>query len=210
MKPAWLIGGGLVLMAALGGPRDLAADVIHLVNGSRIEVDAWRDTGDAIEFASGGGVVRIAKGEVLKIEGKARRGDLPMYSSGAPAGAAPAATAAATPTDRAKAAKQLSDVLADGEALFAQSYLSGAEKAGAFRRLAERWRGLDVPDALRDAYQKGDQAIQGAVAAFTAEGAIPGEAAPDARQRIEKARADFKSVQDQIKQAGSSRPGQPG
>jgi hypothetical protein len=202
------MGAGLALMT-IGWPAALAADVIQLVNGSRFEVDAWRDVGDAIEFASGGGVVRIAKSEVLKIEGKARRGDLPMYSSGT-SGSPPAAPTATVPGDRAKAAKQLADVLADGEALFSQSYLSGAEKAGAFRRLAERWRGLDVPEALRETHQKGDQAIQAAAAAFTAEGAIPGEAAPDARQRIDKARADFKSVQDEIKKAGASRPGQPG
>jgi hypothetical protein len=207
------MAAGLGLMA-LGWPAASAADVIQLVNGSRFEVDAWRDLGDAIEFASGGGVVRIAKSEVQKIEGKARRGDLPMYSSSAPASApatAPAASSAAvSPADRAKAAKQLGDVLAEGEALFAQSYLSGVEKAGAFRRLADRWRGLDVPEPLRDAHQKGGDAIQAAAAAYTAEGPIPGEGAPDARQRIEKARADFKSVQEEIKKAGASRPGQPG
>jgi hypothetical protein len=206
MMRARLIGGGLVLMAAVGWPTGLAADVIHLVNGSALEVEAWRDLGDIIEFASGGGIVQIAKIEVRKIDGKPRRGDLPMYSSGTGAGAA-SPTSAAAPVDRAAAVKQLTEILTDGEALFGQPFLSGVEKAGAFRRLAERWRGLEVPDALRDVHRKGEEAIQAAVDAFVAEGALPGDAAPDARQRTEKAKADFRSLQDEIKKAGAGKQG---
>jgi len=39
-----------------------SADVIHLVNGAAIEVEAWRDVGDAVEFARGGGIVILVGG----------------------------------------------------------------------------------------------------------------------------------------------------
>lgn len=59
---------GLTLVAGLASPLSLPADVIHLKNGNSIEVRSWRDTGDEIEFPRFGGVVRVPKSDVLRID----------------------------------------------------------------------------------------------------------------------------------------------
>ncbi len=188
--------GGLALLAALGWPGAVDADVIHLVNGSQLEVEAWRDVGDAIEFTSGGGIVRISKSEVRKIDGKPTRGDLKMYSSGVSGSATGGQSG---PLDQAAAVKQMADLLKEGEALFTQPALTPTEKASAFRRLGERWRELEVPDPLRGAYTRGQQALQLAFEAFTADSHSPGEANPDVRARVEKAKAAIQGTQEDVK-----------
>ncbi len=184
---------GVVLCAGGLLPAVVAADVIRLKNGSSIEVEAWRDAGDAIEFAMGGGIVRIGKGEINTIEGSPTRGDLRMYS-------APASPPAPR-LDRAGAVKQMTDLLKQGEGLTAQTVLSPAEKASAFRKLGEAWRAVEVPDALRDVHAKGQQALQLAVAAFSAEGE---GTAPDIKERLEKARTEIRAAQDEVKKAGEA------
>ena len=47
------------LAAALAGAPAARADVIVLVNGNTIQVDAWRDTGDAIEFTRKSGKTEV-------------------------------------------------------------------------------------------------------------------------------------------------------
>ena len=69
----------LAFAMVVGLAGAVCADVIHLKNGNRLEVEAWKDAGDVIEFAMGGGVIRIAKAEIQKIEGKPIRGDFRMY-----------------------------------------------------------------------------------------------------------------------------------
>ncbi|HEV8308814.1 MAG TPA: hypothetical protein VGW35_14225 [Methylomirabilota bacterium] len=180
---------GLMLGAALAGPPISHADVIHLVNGNRLQVDGWKDAGDAIEFLSGGGIVRIGKQEIQKIDGKAMRGDFKMSSAPPGASAAPAPGPAA--------AKQLAELLKQGEGLLAQTVLSPVEKAGALRRLSDKWREVEVPDTLKDAHAKGQQAWQG-----LAEATASGEAAsPEAKARVEKAKTDLQAVQDEVKKA---------
>src|SRR5262249_61048115 len=147
-----MIVGGLALAVALGWPGAPPADVIPLVNGSQIQVEAWRDVGDAIEFQSGGGIVRIAKSEVRKIDGRPTRGQLSMYSSGSSeTAAAPTATGSGRPADQAAAVKRMTDLLEEGEALFTQTALTSTEEAIAFRRLGAPWSGVDPPQALRGA-----------------------------------------------------------
>jgi hypothetical protein len=180
----------LVLAAALALPALVHADVIHLTNGNRLEVEGWRDAGDVIEFMMGGGIIRIAKAEIRKIDGKPTRGDFRMYTSGV--------STARGPVDQAAAATQLSDILKQGQALFGQSVLSTSEKASAFRRLAEQWRGVEVPDPLRDAQSRGDAAIQMAVEAFSADD----DTAPDVKERIDRAKAELTAVQDDLKKLG--------
>ncbi len=179
----------LALAMVVGLAGALHADVIHLKNGNRLEVEGWRDAGDAIEFMMGGGIIRISKAEVRKIDGKASRGDFKMYSSGV--------STAAAPVDEKAAVGQMADLLKQGEALFAQTVLSPGEKAGAFRRLGEQWRGFDVPDPLRTTHSRGDAAIQMAVEAFSAD-----EDAPDAKERVEKAKTELAAVQDEVKKLG--------
>ena len=191
--------GGLALLAALGWPGAVDADVIHLVNGSQLEVEAWRDAGDAIEFATGGGIVRISKSEVRKIDGKPTRGDLKMYSSGVGGAGASAAGGQGEPLDRAAAVKQMVDLLKEGEALFTQPALTPTEKAAGFRRLGERWRELEVPDPLRGAFTRGQQALQIAFEAFTADSQSPGGADPAVRDRMEKAKAEIQGAQEDVK-----------
>ena len=61
--------GGVVLaslLVVLWGPA--CGDVIVLKNGSSVEVAEWQDVGDAIEFSRFGGIIRIPKEEVLRIE----------------------------------------------------------------------------------------------------------------------------------------------
>ncbi|MGH7263681.1 MAG: hypothetical protein ACREMB_02350 [Candidatus Rokuibacteriota bacterium] len=180
----------VALAVALAIPAVVAADVIRLKNGRVIEVEGWRDAGDSIEFAAGGGVVRIPKSEVDKIDGRPRQGDFRMYSSGVSA-SAPVTGAAAVPAD---AVSQMRDLLGQGDGLFDQATLSGPEKVGALRRLGERWRQLEVPDALRDAHDKGRLALQSGVDAFDIDSTEPG-----AKARIDKAREEVKAVMEELK-----------
>lgn len=182
-------GRAVLVGIALFSSSPAAADVIHLTNGNRIEVEAWRDAGDAVEFASGGGIVRISKGDVLRIDGRPTQGDLRMYS-------APPSAAAAAVLGDAEAVQQMGDLLQQGEGLFAQSVLSAEEKANAFRRLSDRWRALSVPERLREVHGKGQQAIQLAEEAFAAEAQ---GAAPDARERVEAARKEVEGARAEVR-----------
>jgi hypothetical protein len=178
----------LALVVVMGPVSLLHADVIHLKNGNRLEVEGWKDAGDSIEFMMGGGIIRISKGEVAKVDGRPTRGDFKMYSSGV--------STATGPLDERAAIGQMADLLKQGEALFAQTVLSPSEKAGAFRRLAEQWRGVEVPEPLRSTHSRGDAAIQMAVEVFG------DDAAPDLRERVDRAKAELVAVQDEIKKLG--------
>jgi hypothetical protein len=180
---------GLAVAGWLAFPAAGLADVIHLKNGNHLQVEGWRDAGDAIEFMMGGGIVRIPKAEVQKVDGKPSRGDFKMYSSGV--------SASVAPVDEKAAVTQMADVLKQGEALFGQTVLSGGEKAGAFRRLADQWRGFGVPETLRPIHARGEAAIQMAADAFAAD-----ETAPDTKERVDKARAELGTVQDEVKKLG--------
>jgi hypothetical protein len=181
----------LAFAMVVGLAGAVCADVIHLKNGNRLEVEAWKDAGDVIEFAMGGGVIRIAKAEIQKIEGKPIRGDFRMYTSGT-------STAAATgPVSQAGALTQMAELLQQGTALFGQTVLSPGEKAGAFRRLSEQWRGLEVPDPVRPAHSRGEAALQMAAAAFGAD-------EDEQRTRVEQARTELVAVQDEVKKLGET------
>lgn len=179
----------LALAGVLALPASGLADVIHLKNGNQLQVEGWRDAGDAIEFMMGGGIVRISKAEIQKVDGKPSRGDFKMYSSGV--------SASSAPVDEKAVVTQMADILKQGEALFGQTVLSTGEKAGAFRRLADQWRGFDVPDPLRPTHSRGEAAIQMAADAFGGD-----EAAPDAKERVDKARAELVAVQEEVKKLG--------
>jgi len=185
----------IVLMVAVGGvfSQIASADVIHLTNGSTIEVDAWRDVGDAIEFARGGGIIRISKAEIQRIDGKSTSQDLRMYS--APPSGSPSTAA----LDQPAAGNEMLDLLKQGEGLFAQSVLSSAEKVGAFRRLAEKWQALTVPEGFRDAHIRGRDAFQIAAEAYTAESE---GSAPNIKERLDAAKAALQDVQERVKKAG--------
>jgi len=185
---------GLALVAALAAPAALYADVIHLKNGNQLQVEGWRDAGDSIEFMMGGGIVRISKAEVQKIDGRPARGDFRMYSSGV--------SASLGPIDEKTAVTQMADLLKQGEALFGQTVLLPPEKAGAFRRLAEQWRGFEVPEPLRPTHARGEAALQMAVEAFSAD-----EEAPETKERVEKAKAELAAVQDEVKKRGGAGAG---
>jgi hypothetical protein len=180
MKLAKLAAAALL---ATGLATGAEADVIHLTNGNAIEVEAWRDAGDAVEFARGGGIVRILKSDIARIEGNTRSQDLRMRS------APPAAPAAVRGSTTAPAAaREMAQVLKEGEALFTQTVLDPKAKAEAFRKLSEKWRGLPVPDPLRDAADRAERAIRASAEAFTAEAE---GTAPDAKERVEAARKSF-------------------
>ncbi len=182
---------GLVLLTALVAPTVAVADVIHLKNGSRIEVEAWRDLGDAIEFARGGGLVRISKADVARIEGTPVRGPLSMYPS---APAEPAGGPAAPGLERAAAAGRMLELLGQGEALLGRDLMAPDEKAGAFRRLAAAWQGFVVPKELDEAYSKGQQALQTGVEVFNAQ-----DAGSEVGPRVEALRKEFRETQEKVK-----------
>jgi hypothetical protein len=165
------------------------ADVIHLRSGGTIQVDAWRDVGDAVEFARGGGIIRILKTDISRIEGSTQTRDLRMYS--APAAAAAVPTASSAPA----AAREMSQVLKEGEALFTQTVLDAQAKVSAFRRLTEKWRALSVPSDLQDLHGRAARALQMSTEAFEAEaeGTVP-----DAKERIESAKKAFAEVQAEV------------
>ena len=185
---------GLVLAAGLTLPGVASADVIHLTNGGTIEVEAWRDVGDAIEFARGGGIIRIPKAEIAKIDGSTTRSDLRMYS------APPSVGASTTGGDRVAVAKEMTDLLAQGAAMFAQTVLSSAEKARGFRKLGDTWRGLTAPEPLRDAHARGQEVFEMAAEAYTADDE---GAAPDVKERIEAAKTAVEEAQEQVKKASA-------
>jgi hypothetical protein len=177
--------GLLVATAAVPAAH---ADVIHLLNGNTIRIDAWRDAGDAVEFARGGGIIRVLKSDIRRIDGSNQSGDLRMYSAPASATVVPTATSAPA------AAREMSQLLKEGEALFTQTVLEAQAKASAFRRLTEKWRALQVPSALQDLYDRAARAIQVSTEAFTA----------DAKERIEAAKKTFSEVLAEVEQASKA------
>jgi hypothetical protein len=177
---------GLLVAAAVPAAR---ADVIHLTNGNAIQVDAWRDVGDAVEFTRSGGIIRILKADIRRIEGTNQSGDLRMYS--APA----SATVVPTATSSTAAAREMSQLLKEGEALFTQTVLEAQAKVSAFRRLTEKWRALQVPGDLQDLYGRAARALQMSAEAFEAEAE---GTAPDAKERIEAAKKVFTEVQAEV------------
>jgi hypothetical protein len=176
---------GLVAMAAAPAA---GADTIHLTNGNTLEVEAWRDVGDAVEFARGGGIIRIMKTDISRIEGAPQTRDLRMYSAPAGATAAPTAGSAAS-------AREMARVLKEGEALFAQTGMDSQSKASAFRRLGEKWRALAVPAELQDLHGRAGRAVQMSAEAYEADS---DGSAPDTRQRIETAKKLFGEVQAEV------------
>jgi hypothetical protein len=117
-----------------------------------------------------------------------------MYTSGT-------STAAATgPATQASALTQMSDLLQQGAALFGQTVLSADEKVGAFRRLTEQWRALDVPEPARPAHARGETALQMAVSAFGADES-------EQKTRADRARAELSSVQEDVKKLGETSGG---
>ena len=185
------LGAWVGLVVAAGAAPPAGADVIHLTNGNTIQVDAWRDAGDEVEFTWGGGIIRILKSEIRGIEGTKHSRDLRMYS-------APASpTVASTANSASAVAREMLQVLKEGEALFTQTVLDAQAKASAFRRLTEKWRDLEVPPNLQDLHGRASRALQLSVEAYEAESE---GTAPDARQRIEDARKVFTEVQAEVDQ----------
>jgi hypothetical protein len=176
----------IVLALALGLPALVHADVIHLKNGNRLEVEGWKDVGDAVEFMMGGGIIRISKAEIQKIDGRPARGDFRMYTSGVSTSTGGSAEAGTVVT-------RMTDLLKQGEALFGQSLPAG-EKATAFLQLGEQWRGLEVPENAKEAHGLGGAAIQMAAEAFAA-----GDATPEAQGKVEKAKAAVTAAQEEIR-----------
>jgi hypothetical protein len=179
------------LAAALVAVPAARADVIFLTNGNTIQVDAWRDAGDAVEFARGGGIVRILKSDISRIEGTSQTHDLRMYS--APA----SATVVPTANNSTAAIRQMSEVLKEGEALFSQTVLDAQAKASAFRRLGEKWRALEVPGDLLDLYGRASRALQMSAEAFEADSE---GTSPDSKERIEAAKKVFTEVKAEVDQ----------
>jgi hypothetical protein len=185
MRSAKVAVGFLVAAAALAAQ----ADVIHLRGGGTIQTDAWRDVGDAVEFTGGGGIIRILKSDISRIEGTNQTRDLRMYS--APASATVTPIASSTPA----AAREMSQILKEGEALFTQTVLDAQAKVSAFRRLTEKWQALSVPSDLQDLYGRAARALQVSREAYEAE--VEGTA-PDVKERIESAKKTFAEVQAEV------------
>lgn len=177
---------GLAVVVAAPVAR---GDTIHLTNGNTIQVDAWRDVGDAVEFTRSGGIIRILKSDIRRIEGSTQVQDLRMYSAPASAAAVPTATSAVA------AAREMSQVLKEGEALFTQTVLDAQSKASAFRRLGEKWRALEVPADLQDLHGRAGRALQMSAEAYEADSE---GSAPDTRERIETAKKLFSEVQAEV------------
>ena len=181
----------VALVAVTAAAPAVRADIIHLTNGNAIQVDAWRDAGDAVEFARGGGIIRIPKSEIKQIEGTSQSKDLRMYS--APA----SATAVPTANNSAAAIREMSQVLKEGEALFAQTVVDAQSTASAFRRLGEKWRALEVPGDLLDLYGRVSRALQMSTEAFEADSE---GTTPDSKERIEAAKKAFGEVKAEVDQ----------
>lgn len=187
MRSARLVAGAGLLVAATAVTA--RADVIHLRGGGTIQIDAWRDVGDAVEVTRGGGIIRILKTDISRIEGSNQTPDLRMYS------APPSATVVPTASSPSAAARVMSQVLKEGEALFTQTVLDAQAKVSAFRRLTEKWRGLEVPSNLQDLHGRAARALQLSTEAFEAEAE---GTAPDAKERIESAKKAFAEVQAEV------------
>jgi hypothetical protein len=185
------LAAGIGLVAAVAAVPAARADTIHLTNGNTIQVDAWRDTGDAVEFARGGGIVRILKTDISRIEGANQSHDLRMYS--APA----SATVVPTASSPSAAVREMSELLKEGAALFTQTVLDAQAKASAFRRLGEKWRALEVPSDLLDLHGRASRALQMSTEAFEAESE---GTTPDTKERIEAAKKAFTEVQAEVDQ----------
>jgi len=186
----------MAVLGAAAAPMAASADVIHLRSGTTIEVDAWRDVGDAVEFTRFGGIVRIAKSDIARIEGQSVRQDLRMYS--APESLSGSALRAAA--DREGALRDMTDLLKQGQDLFGQSALSARSKADAFRRLGAKWKELDAPTPLREALARGQDAFQIAAEAYTAEDE---GTAPNAKERVEAAQKAVREAQELLQKAGA-------
>ena len=181
----------IVALAAVAGAAPAWSDTIYLTNGNTIQVDAWRDVGDAVEFARGGGILRILKSDIRRIEGTNQSKDLRMYS--APA----SATAVPTARNSTAAIREMSQVLKEGEALFSQTVVDAQSTASAFRRLEQRWRALEVPSDLVDLYGRAARALQMSAEAFEADS--EGTSA-DSKERIEAAKKAFGEVKAEVDQ----------
>jgi len=165
------------------------ADVIHLVGGGTIEVDAWRDAGDAIEFTRGGGIIRLDKRDIVRVDGQTVRQDLRMYS--APATLSGSDLRAAS--SREAALREMTD-------LIGQSVLSARSKADALRRLVAKWKEVEPPDTLREPYARGQEALQIAAEAYTAEDE---GTALNVKERVEGARKTLQDAQDLLQKAAT-------
>jgi hypothetical protein len=181
----------VALVTVTAAAPAVRADIIHLTNGNAIQVDAWRDAGDAVEFARGGGIIRIPKSEIKQIEGTSQSKDLRMYS--APA----SATAVPTANNSAAAIREMSQVLKEGDALFGQTVVDAQSTASAFRRLGEKWRALEVPGDLLDLYGRVSRALQMSAEAFEADSE---GTTPDSKERIEAAKKAFGEVKAEVDQ----------
>jgi hypothetical protein len=172
---------GLMLLTTAAQP--VAADVVYLQNGSRLRVYEWRETDDAFELVVAGGFLWIDKAEVIKIE--EMPGGEPALALGSPdaaaqpEGAAPTSGVLPPPAppavprvrlDTVGAVSRMLALLKQGEALFADTLLSPAQKVRAVRWLDERWRDFDVPEPLLRWYGAGVQALRQAGDAFAAQG----------------------------------------
>lgn len=197
-RAAWLVLGlGLLL-----GMDDGVAwgDVIYLTSGGTLTIEAWRDAGDAIEFTRFGGIMRIDKRDIVRIDGQSVKEDLRMYS-------APASLSGSSLRDastREAALRQMTELLGQGEELFGQTLLSSRSKADAFRRLVVKWRDVDAPEALGEPATRGQEALQLAVDAYTAD---EERAVPDAKERIEAAKKALQAAQGLVKKAGAEGAG---
>jgi hypothetical protein len=144
-----------------------------------------------VEFARGGGIIRIPKSEIKQIEGTSQSKDLRMYS--APA----SATAVPTANNSAAAIREMSQVLKEGDALFGQTVVDAQSTASAFRRLGEKWRALEVPGDLLDLYGRVSRALQMSAEAFEADSE---GTTPDSKERIEAAKKAFGEVKAEVDQ----------
>jgi hypothetical protein len=136
--------------------------------------------------------VRILKADIRRIDGTTQSRDLRMYS--APASAKAASTAA---SGAVTAAREMAQVLKEGEALFTQTVLEPQAKATAFRRLTEKWRSLQVPGELLDLYGRAARALEMSAEAFQADAE---GSAPDTKERIAAAKKAFTDVVAEVDQ----------
>jgi hypothetical protein len=202
-----LLLAGLALSAAVGGPAK--ADVVYLTNGSRLLVHDWREAEDALELTIAGGTVWIDKAEVIKIE-EGRGGDPPLAVATAvvvePSGGGPSPSGVIPPPappppprvrmDAAAAIHRMLALLKQGEALFADAFLSPAQKVRAVRWLDERWREFDVPEPLRHLYASGHQAVRLAGEAFAAQWEGQAEASARAAEAVRAMRGAEAALRD--------------
>jgi hypothetical protein len=183
------------------------AEVVYLANGSRLVVDAWHDADDAIELVIAGGRVWVAKAEVTRIEATTVEETTPdevtePASAAAAEGTAPSPPPAPAPTllDREEARRRMLALLNHGEALFAEAFLSPAQKLRALRWLEERWRQFAVPAALHAVYGQGQRALRLTAEAFTAEA----DGAAEARARLHEAADEVASAEREVRDAAEA------